>query len=644
MCALPLVALLLVLRGHFLYAAVAPVSFDGAMNLNTAVSLAAGTGYGFFYDTFFPFPAQTDGPFVIPAALLIKLLGVSPLSTQAVNLAYLLALLPLAAVLLMRLGLPSWLALLGTLAAVSVPGFAEYAMNGYGEIPVFVWYLAGLLTFGAVFDSSSPRLVALAGGALFALSYLTKIVALVLVAPTLAVAVWLTHRQQLSRAALVDLAVGFAMPILLWEAYRLVSIGSFAGYAQWWHLQLGQVLHQSGAGQGLAGLSSKAAGHFSTLSSITGLNAYVLLVFLTLPCILFALAGRDLALKVRVLLLCLLFSGALYFIWWLLLTPTSMTWLRRILNGLVLHQLLLCALAWLVVRSTLGPRDGFGLGRGVALTAAVLAFLPVFALAEKGETLTKPPRPAAYVPGFFELADRMRDLPPDAVIFGTGWWQSPGLALYSGRKIHNFQRWTPDEINGYRGSKYFAFDNYALAIARSEVVDALALVDSVVVSESDGGELHQIAKARLYAPLEISDADLGRLRASMDFSQGDYEFKRGFYQIESGGHAWMRTDGLVVLARKSERRVVVSLLVPDRLVGEGPVGLRVEVPGCAEEAFTLTKPWDNVVEVALNCAPGAAAAPLPVHLHVDRHVPFVNQIDADNRLLAMIVRSVKLAD
>jgi hypothetical protein len=43
------------------YALVAPPSFDGAMNLNTAVSLIRGEGYGFFYNNFFHFLQRLMG-------------------------------------------------------------------------------------------------------------------------------------------------------------------------------------------------------------------------------------------------------------------------------------------------------------------------------------------------------------------------------------------------------------------------------------------------------------------------------------------------------------------------------------------------------------------------------------------------------
>ena len=76
-----------ILVGYIRYAELSPSppSFDGAMNLNTAMSFIQGRGYGFFYDVFFPFPAQTDGPFTLPAAILLRLGGVTPLTTQGVK-------------------------------------------------------------------------------------------------------------------------------------------------------------------------------------------------------------------------------------------------------------------------------------------------------------------------------------------------------------------------------------------------------------------------------------------------------------------------------------------------------------------------------------------------------------------------------
>ena len=643
LCALSLTGLFLLLRNLFIYASTAPVSFDGAMNLNVAASLAAGSGYGFFYDTFFPFPAQTDGPFILPAALLILAFGISPLVTQAVNLLYIGLLIPLLTALLRRLGLPLWAALVGTLIAISVPGFAENGMNGYGEIPALAWYLGGLLAFGTTFKSTPLRYQALLAGALLATAYLTKVVALVLVGPVFAVALFFAFQQQVSRKVLLQLCCGFILPIVLWEIFRLLSIGSLSGFLLWWKLQLGQILHQSGAGHSVAGFARKASEHFSTLCFITGLNAYLLTGFLALPCFLFLYARDQFTIAEKFYFLCLLISGLVYFLWWLLLTPSSMAWLRRILDAIIIHQILLLALGFRIVSSMRTAAGSPWLRRGLAFSLSAVAVIPVLTLAKTGQNLSEPLKAPAYTASFFKLASNVRELPADAVIFGTGWWKSPGIALYSGRRFHNFQHWTPDKINRLK-NKYFVFDPFILGIAKGDATKALALTDAEEMIKSDGGELYRISNAKHYAPVQITPSDFIKLKSKMDFSEGDYEYKSGFYQVEDNKWAWMRTDGLVVLARAGERRLIISFFLPDQLIKGKPVNLRVEVPGCAEETFHFSSPGENSVALTLNCPANRERAPLYAYLHVNQHMPFVNQIDTDNRLLSVLVRSVKLVN
>ncbi len=643
LCALALLGLFLLLRNLLLFASTTPVSFDGAMNLNTAASLAAGNGYGFFYDTYFPFPAQTDGPFIFPAAILISIFGVSPLVTQSINLAYIGFLIPLLTTLLRRLGMPLWAALAGTLIVISVPGITEFGMNGYGEIPSLVWYLSGLLTFGTLLNSTHSRHNALLAGSFLAAAYLTKVVSLVLVAPLFGTVFVFMFQQHISRKTFTQLCLGFLFPVISWEFYRAVEIGSISGYLTWWKLQLGQILHQSGASHSLAGFVHKATEHFSILSEITGLSTFLLAAFLVLPYFLFILVEDRRSIAEKFYYSCLLWSGLAYFSWWLLLTPTSMAWLRRIMDGVVIHQLLLCALGFSIISSMLTGTRSIGLKWWTAFVFSLGAVFPVLTLSKNGQKFTEPIKTPAYVASFFQLVSLVRELPADAVIFGTGWWQSPALALYSGRRLHNFQHWTPDEINGLK-RKYFAFDHFTVGIAKSDVVNALALTDTQEMFKSDGGALYLIDKARLYAPIEITRSNLAKLKSKMDFSEEDYEFKSGFYPAEDHKWAWMRTDGLVVLDRTSESRIVISFLVPDQLLKEKKVELNVEVPGCAKGTFPLSKPGENTVKLTLNCPASEERMPLYSYFHVNQHMPFANQIDSENRLLSVLVRSVKLAD
>jgi hypothetical protein len=159
-----------------------PPSFDGAMNLNVAASFARGEGYGFVYNEFFPFPAQTDGPLILPAAFVFFVAGIDIFNSQLINLIY-LALFSFISITLFRCGGASWsICFFGVLVCFSAPGFVELSTGGLGELIVLFWFLSGLVVLSFVIDLKTDeglkRNLFLLAGALFSMSYLTKVVAL----------------------------------------------------------------------------------------------------------------------------------------------------------------------------------------------------------------------------------------------------------------------------------------------------------------------------------------------------------------------------------------------------------------------------------------------------------------------------------
>lgn len=232
-----------IFAGYLRYALTAPPSFDGAINLNTALSLMKGQGYGFFYDIFYPFPAQTDGPLILPAGILMRLGGVTPLTAQGVNLAYLFGTVVAAFLLLRSLTGSATVALAGAVVLLRTPGLFPYSMGGYGEIPTLFWMLCSLNILAPTLDAGPPSAARLGlGGGALALCYLTKTVGAMLVVPTLIVfasAFFLRHGRKSEQ--ITWLFIGLALPVLSWEAFRLIEIGSWRGYRDWWRLQFGQL-------------------------------------------------------------------------------------------------------------------------------------------------------------------------------------------------------------------------------------------------------------------------------------------------------------------------------------------------------------------------------------------------------------------
>lgn len=644
-----------VLIGLVHYAMVAPPSFDGAMNLNTAASFVRGDGYGFFYDRFFPFPAQTDGPFILPAALAFWVGGITPFTSQVVNLVYVAALICVVVALARRVGVPLWLALFGVLACITTPGFVEYAMNGYGEIPVLVWFLAGIfvLVHAKVRGVPDHRRL-FSAGILFGMAYLTKVVALICVAPAMLILACVIFRQRDRRRRLLALGIGFGVPVLAWEIFRFVEVGTAHSYADWWRFQFQQIRAQSGVKRSdvAQGFLSKGLQHLSILADMTGVPAPMLAVCIIVPLVLGLVFAYDRRRPghIRLVLAALVFVTGLYFFWWLFISPNAMTWLRRIVDGLLLlHCLVVVVLAqaWSRVGGGGGGRvpDRNGM-RAVTRLASIPVVVCQLLLIRSGQTVTRPPEPPSYQLDMFTVANKVRELPGDATIFGTGWWQAPVIALFSQRRFMNFEHWPSDRLNAL-ADKYFVTDMYTEGISQSSIHNVLDQSQHRMVMKLNGGALYKLGSIQPYAPFAPQDFDPADLSGGFDFLRADYAHRRGIFPPESDRGAWVGMDAAVMLKRTNENAVRLTFEVPDELLrGIAPKepSLRVTSPGCLDQTLSLARQGVQTVVLPLSCANWTVARALQLDLAPSDHVAFKPQIDADNRLRSFRIRSVELIE
>jgi hypothetical protein len=143
-------------------------------------------------------------------------------------LGYALAFTLLGLLLFKRFELPAWLSVIGILGYFSTPGFYEIGMNGFGEVPVMVWYFAGLLIIGKAIRVTDGSInLHFVGGFLFSFAYLTKTVALIVVVPAFIVVFLLTVGKPRWLISLLGMAFGFLLPVICWEVFRLIELGGF---------------------------------------------------------------------------------------------------------------------------------------------------------------------------------------------------------------------------------------------------------------------------------------------------------------------------------------------------------------------------------------------------------------------------------
>jgi hypothetical protein len=621
------------------------------MNLNTALSFMKGQGYGFFYDIFYPFPAQTDGPLILPASILMRLGGVNPLTAQGVNLAYLFG-TALAAFLLFRsLTGSTTVALAGAVVLLRTPGLFPYSMGGYGEIPTLFWMLCSLNILAPTLDAGPPSgaRLALGGGAL-ALCYLTKTVGVMLVVPTLIVfasAFFLRHGRKSER--ITWLFIGLALPVLSWEAFRLIEIGSWRGYRDWWRLQFGQTLLQSGTAEtlyGHRGPIAKGIEHLNMLGRQVGTPPIWLAIFLLAPWLavpaVIARLWRGGDLKATFYLAACWCVALLYFVWWLFIEATDQAWLRRIVTGLMLQQVI-AVIVLVALAQALRRSGAYSLPRRLVLacSAIVLAISQAFFLLSGG-TFFHPPTASADDLDQISLAKTIRELPADATLFGFGWWKAPVLALFSGRAITNLYAWDPEKINQLP-HKYLVVDFYAKGLAAQELEDVLSTIDSRVVSTAPGGAVYEIDKALPFEPFGAQEQDPANLRPGYVVADGAHAATRGFYRPE-GSVAWIKPDAALRLRRQNQTDVSLSIYVPPQLATEArdtPLQLHLQGAGCLDHTAPLV-PGEHLIVLPLTCPPSEDPASMELTLHVNGAMPRPRQIDGDQRRLALLVKDISL--
>ncbi|HYE50175.1 MAG TPA: hypothetical protein VEB20_11335, partial [Azospirillaceae bacterium] len=538
-------------------------AFDGALNLNVARELAETGRYASYYNDlhFFPVETQTNAPYVLPAALLYALFGVGIFTSQAVNLAYVAA-LAVACCLLVGRRHGALAGAAAILLALQVPGAPEYGMLGYGEFPSLFWLLAALLALEpALAEPGQARTGrALAGGAALALSFLTKTVALIWVAPVTVLVVLLLLWRRAPLRMLAWFLAGLALPVLGWELFRLVQLGGPAPYHAWWEEQLYEIFAQSGVSdelQDTPGLLPKLATHLGLLSGFTGMPVPAVAAFLVLPQLVLlapawaAFRRRDAA----ALLVLVTVAGVafLYSVWWLGISPTQQAWLRRIMNGLVLQQLAgLLALGWIageVRRRAAAARAAGGL-------AAALLAVPMGWMAWNAAVIGRPVAAPAHEAEVLEAARVVASLPQETRIFGFGWWRAPVVALFSGRRIDDLEQWHDEELAALPAMAVVT-DHYAQGLAADAIRRRLEGLEVRPLFTSDGASVYAARKPAA-DPARWPEESLA---AGLDFGRGDYPAISGFHDLEPGLR-WSPGRSTVVLRRDAQRYLTLSVTVP----------------------------------------------------------------------------------
>jgi hypothetical protein len=254
-------------------------------------------------------------------------------------------------------------------------------------------------------------------------------------------------------------------------------------------------------------------------------------------------------------LLALTLFAAIYFLWWLGFTPTEKAWYRRIFNGVLLLEIvlvLMLAALWEFRRRNIEP------ARRAAAVAGVLLALLQLALIRSAVNEDDTDDFASSDSLQDDLA-ALRRVPPNAEVYGVGWYSAPILSLYSGRRLDNIAAKTPAQLAD-ASPVFLALDTQAQKIGAAQYwLDRYSHRD---VAQSDDLRLVEIdANTRLdpFVSMQIDDA---AVLDSVDFHGDEYPYMFGFQGREGDGWRWATADVEVLLRYRGEPEFFVDIYLP----------------------------------------------------------------------------------
>lgn len=617
-----------------------PPSFDGAMNLQVASSIAKGDGYRRDYAAreAFPHEIQTGPPYILPAAAVFKLWGVGIPQAEIVNIAYLALLLAAVYALVARLGGRA-LGLFAACTAVLVPGIHQFGFFGYGEVPALALVLAATAVY---FRKGGGWRTGAAAGVLLALAVYTKTVMLIGAGALglcalleLLAGRFVRSNDRVSRRFGAFLGGGAAIVVAM-EAWRAHALGGRHAWRLWWESEAGNIFMQAGVQRGLGGqtqsLLQKFGVHFGLLGqdyrmSLVFTGVWLVLVFTALGWLLFHVWRHR---RTDWPTLTVLLIATVYLAWWLLVTPTSKAWHRRIIDGMIaadIGMVMLAALWFNAVRDSLsadGRRMVFALGAVVAVA------LPAMWLVKGAHALLVAPADAKTCGWYMadptacaslnhdtstqtllRVAGEVRALPANAYVFGFGWYSAPRIGLLAQRHILDFHDFPISALQPSR-PVYFVqgVDTPPESLQRIR-----ALYDVTPTRDYAYALIHAISLTP--KPLVAGAAPVLRHVSAAD----DYAYLKGFNQSEGANGRWLADDNQVLLTPgPGDRFELVAYVLPaDRYEGGRAPRVLVSFDGCAAPA-QQTRP-DQVDRLLF---------PIPVRCHIQVGKPVSVRVEVDN--------------
>lgn len=557
-------------------------SFDGAMNLEVASSIANGDGYRRSYAQREAFPPeiQTGAPYILPAAAAFRIWGVAIPQAQVVNIAYFAMLLATTLLLVARTGSRE-LALFAACTVAVVPGMLEFGFRGYGEIPAIAWVFSATAVFYGD-RSRRPLATAFVAGVFLALAVITKTVMLIGVGALCLCAIleWACSpggQRKLHAKRMGALSAGGVLTLVAMESWRAAALGGANVWAGWWAAQMSGIFRQAGVSNGFADTSTnlleKLGLHLHHLSQDYRFAMWATILWLVLLCLaVVATLLRSPRRAGKWSTLTILVAALVYMAWWLLVTPTAKAWHRRIIDGMICADvgMIMCAATWL--HDWRDRTHGRVARVAAVLVACLVLVLPLTWLAKGSRTLVRANTAPADNRALLKVVDEVRALPQNAYVFGIGWYSAPVVSLLAERPVLDFNNIPASRLEAGRPIYFIQ--------APSDASDYLEPVRST----------YQLPEAPLgsYALLKATSLRPSPLVPQQDkvrrhiHAADNYGYMRGFNGSEGSNGRWLSDDNLILLAPNAGDHFELVVYIPAQssYFHDSPPKITVSFNGC----------------------------------------------------------------
>jgi hypothetical protein len=420
-------------------------SFDGAMNYQVPISLIRNGTYSTTYDgELFDTRIQTNAPFLLPIYPVFRLFGIGSGKALSVNAIYLLLMLVFVAFICYQMKITNWLILFLLITIGITPGFSSNAWGGYGEIPSLTWLLASIF-FLIRNEEKKDNKFFIISGVCYGLACLTKVVILIALPAFLIVffcKIFIEKKTEIKKGILW--ISSFILPIILFEIYKMKELG-ITPYLNLTKKLLHDVGSQAGTTGGFydtSGIVQKFLVHYKNFCSSFNISEYV---FLPLLAAAFFIWIYQVVKKRNFSYFNIIVVTAFsYFGWWLLITPTEKAWVRRIIIGVVLFEIVLFHFLDILITYFVSKdryrefNNIFGTIFAVYLLAIQIQATRSLNFIEKNETI----QVAQYIKSVSKTDE-------DAVFYGFDWWQAPVLSFLSGVDFYDLLKQDAIAENSY---------------------------------------------------------------------------------------------------------------------------------------------------------------------------------------------------